>query len=71
MRNNTMLLTQKLTSNALGLSGVSAPLIDSILIESSSSLYSPFSSKIRTPGAPGGPGAPAAPGGPGGPKVKK
>jgi hypothetical protein len=66
-----MLLTQKLTSNALGLSGVSAPLIDSILIESSSSLYSPFSSEIRTPGAPGGPGAPAAPGGPGGPKVKK
>jgi hypothetical protein len=68
-----MLLTQKLTSNALGLSGVSAPLIDSILIESSSSLYSPFSSEIRpaAPGAPGGPGAPAAPGGPGGPKVKK
>lgn len=70
--NSTMPYTQKLTSNALWLSEVNAPLIDSILIESSSSLYSPFSSTIRpaAPGAPGGPGEPAAPGGPGGPKVK-
>ncbi len=54
------------------LSGVCASLIESIWIESSSSLYSPFSSEIRpaAPGAPGGPGAPSGPGGPGGPNVK-